>query len=791
MKKSFLTIAWRYFKKDRQFTILNLVGLSTGLACTLLIWLWVNSELKVDKYNEKDDQLYQVLANSQSNEGIKTGEYTAGLLAPSIKAGIPEIAYATSVLHASWFSQRGILSYNNKKIKADGDYVSSDYFDVMTCHFIRGDKKRLFADNLSVAISDELALKVFGSTDVIGKSFDFDQSEFGGTFLITGIFDKVPDGSTYRPDLLFNFALVLERRPNLLKFSNSDPHTYVILKPGTNAEVVSKKISDFLKTKVKQNPHQLFLAKFSERYLHGIYENGVQAGGRIIYVKLFSFIAIFILIIACINFMNLSTAKASRRMKEVGIRKVVGAGRGSLIMQYLSESLLMTFLSLIVAIALVYLALPVFNEITGKSLQIKLGWTGISAVLAVTLITGIAAGSYPALYLSGFNPLTVLKGKFDTSILQIIVRKGLVVFQFAISIIFIAAVLIVYRQLNFIQTKNLGYERENVIHFEIPLEFDSTKMAAAAGFVQRLQNIPGIVSTSSFAHNLTGDHGGISGFEWPGKDQGMDIDFANLEVGAHFLETAGIKIIDGRHFSADNNARNEIVFNETAIKMMGLKNPVGKTVRFWGMDKQIVGIAADFNFESLYEPLKPCFFQIYPVAPNIMVRLQKGAEQTTIPQIQKAFAGFAPNLDFDYRFLDEDYRALYVSEQRVSVLARYFSGLAILISCLGLFGLTAFTATRRQKEIGIRKVVGATVGQVSILLSKEFVRLVAIAMCIAFPLVIWIMSNWLNGFAYRIPLSADLFLITAVVTMLITLITISYHAIKAAIANPVISLRSE
>lgn len=791
MLKSFFTIAWRYFKKDRQFTILNLIGLGTGLASTLLIWLWVNSELNVDKYNEKDDHLYQVLTNSKSNDGIETGEYTAGLLAPAIKAEIPEIEFAASVLPASWFSNKGIFTYEKKSLKADGDYVSKDFFDVMTVRFLRGDKQRLFTDNLSAAISEDMAMKVYGTTDVIGKTFDWKNSEFGGRFLITGVFEKTPEGSTLRPDVLFNFALVLELRPNLLKFSNSDPHTYVILKPGTDLQQVNKKINDVLKTKDKETSHQLFLAKYSDRYLHGTYQNGVQSGGRITYVKLFSFIAVFILIIACINFMNLSTAKASRRMKEVGIRKVVGAGRGSLVIQYLSESLLMTFISLILAIGLVWLTLPVFNGITGKSLHISLGWKEISGIIAITIFTGIAAGSYPALYLSGFNPLTVLKGKFNTSIFQIMVRKGLVVFQFCISIIFIAAVLIVYRQLNFIQSKNLGYDRENVIHFEIPLEFDSTKMAAAAGFVQRLQNIPGVVSAASFAHNLTGDHGGISGFEWPGKDPGMDIDFANLEMGAHFLETAGIKIIDGRNFSEGINARNEIVFNETAIRMMGLKNPVGKTIRFWGMDKVIVGVAADFNFESLYEPLKPCFFQIYPVAPNIMVRLQKGAEHTAIPQIQKAFTAFAPDMDFDYRFLDEDYKALYISEQRVSILARYFSVLAILICCLGLFGLTAFTAARRQKEIGIRKVVGATVSQVSILLSREFFGPVLLSICIAFPFVIWIMSAWLNNFAYRISISADIFLLTALFAMAITVLTISYNAVKAAMANPAKVLRTE
>jgi ABC-type antimicrobial peptide transport system permease subunit len=577
----------------------------------------------------------------------------------------------------------------------------------------------------------------------------------------------------------------------LLHWGNSDPSTFIVVKKGTDIALLNNKIKDFVEKKDKNSGNTLFLSRFSDGYLYGKYENGVQAGGRIAYVKLFSIIAVFILIIACINFMNLSTARASRRLKEVGIKKVVGASRSALIFQYIGESVLMAFLSLILAVIFISLLLPVFNEITGKQLDLHFNANLILSILGITLLTGLIAGSYPAFYLSSFNPVTVLKGKLSTSFGELWVRKGLVIFQFTLSVIFIAAVLIVYKQLNYIQSKNLGYNRDNIIHFEIPLENDSLKLNAAATFINELNNIPGVINASSYYHNLTGEHGAISGFEWPGKNPNTDIEFSNLEVGYNFLETAGIKIKEGRNFSRTPNAHNEIIFNETAINEMGLKNPVGKMIKFWGMQRQIVGIAADFNFESLYQTVKPCFFQVYPAMPNVMVKIKAGTEKQTIHKIQQAFLAFVPGMAFDYRFLDEDYQALYNSEKRVGTLASYFAGLAIIISCLGLFGLAAFTAQRRQKEIGIRKVVGASVSNVAFLLSKEFLKLVLIAVLIAFPLVWWAMNNWLNDFAYRIHISADIFLITGVSAILITVLTISFQAIKAAVANPVKSLRAE
>jgi putative ABC transport system permease protein len=792
MFKNNLKIAWRNLLKDRQFTVLNLIGLSSGLACALFIWLWISDEINMDRYNEKNAALYQVMQNLKHDNQIETMSYTAGLLGNALAKEMPEVQYAATVVPPSWFSSKGIVSVGESRIKALEQFISKDFFQVFTCPFLLGDKNRLAIDKHSVAISESLAIKLFHTTqNALGKTIDWNQGEFSGPYLVTGIFKDNPPNLSDKFDLLFNFDLFVEKRPGMLQWGNSDPSTYVILKKGTNIQQFDQKIKDFVESKDKNSGKTLFIRKFSDGYLYAQYKDGLQAGGRIAYVKLFAIIGIFILVIACINFMNLSTAKASRRIKEVGIKKVVGASKGTLVFQYLGESVLMSFLALLVAAVLIIVLLPAFNSLTGKELSLSFSGSLVAAVLAITLATGLVAGSYPAFYLSGFRPVRVLKGALKTPIGELWIRKGLVVFQFALSVISIVGVLTIYRQMKYIQSKDLGYSRNNVIDFPIPLDMDSVHLSQAASFVNELKNIPGVVHVGSFYHNLNGDHGAIGGFQWPGKDPTVDITFANLEVGNGFLQTAGIKIKEGRNFSDNLNAKNEIVFNESAIKAMGLSDPIGKKIKFWGMEKVIVGVTEDFNFESLYQEVKPCFFQMFPVMPNILVRMKPGAERQTIAQIQKTYATFNEGLAFDFKFLDDEYQAMYISENRVAALSKYFAGLAILISCLGLFGLAAFTAQRRQKEIGIRKVVGASTTQVVVLLSRDFLKLIMVAVCVAFPLVWWVMNDWLNSFAYRIQIGAAVFFVAAASIALITLVTISFQSIKAALANPVRSLGSE
>lgn len=793
MFKNDLKIICRNLLKDRQLTLLNLAGLSTGLACALLIWLWISDEMNMDKYNEKDAQIYQVMTNQPAEDGIKTGEYTSGLLPAALRADIPEVEKATSVVPASWFSSKGIIAAGETRLKAGAQFISRDYFDIFSASFIEGDKNRIFQDKRSIAISDELAMKLFHtSQNIAGKTIQWSQGEFNGFYNIVALFKKNHVNQSDKYDLLFNFDLFVEKRPGMKGWDDSDPRTYVLLKRGTNIARFNSKISGFLKTKMRETKRTLFVRKFSDKYLYGQYTNGVQSGGRIAYVTLFSIIALFILLIACINFMNLSTARASRRMKEIGIKKVVGVRRRSLIVQYLGESVAMSFLSLFFAIVLIIFLLPVFNNITAKSLTLNFRSGLVTAVVSITLITGLAAGSYPAFYISSFNPVTVLKGKMKTSLGELWVRKGLVVFQFALSVIAIASVLVIYRQTAYIQSKDLGYNRDNIIDFPMPLQRDSGQLNASISFVDELKKIPGVVNAGSYYHNLTGRHGGISDIQWPGKDLSADdMTFANLQVGYGFLETVGIKMKEGHCFSNTPGSEKQIVFNEAAIKQMGLKDPVGKMISVGGEPKQIIGVAADFNFESLYSKVTPCIIQVEPIMPNVVVKIRAGAEKQSIEKIRQLYISFHKGLSFDYTFLDEEYQTLYAAENRVAMLSKYFAGIAIIISCLGLFGLATFTAQRRQKEISIRKIIGASVTSIAFMLSKDFLKLIAVAITIAFPLVWWTMNNWLDKFAYSIHIDASVFVLTGLSILLITTLTISSQAILAAVANPVKSLKTE
>lgn len=798
MLKNYFKIAWRNLIKDRLFTLLNLIGLSIGLACVLLIYLWVNDERSIDKFNEKDTQLFQVIKTSLNADGtFDTHETTPGLLAQSMALEIPEVEYAVSVV----IENTGILSAGEKFIKAKPQFVDKDFLNIFSYHLLLGEKTKALSDKHSVVLSEKLALKLFNTTNnIIGKVliWDGEEESLDGSYIVTGIFKTPPVNTSMQFDILFNYSLYYDTykdKYGLVNWYSNNPQTFLILKKGTDIKQFNDKIRDFAKAKFKAahgsvNQYEgiIFVQRYSEKYLYNRYENGVQAGGRIEYVRLFSIVAIFILVIACINFMNLATARASRRIKEVGIKKVIGARRRTLILQYMGESMLMTLLSLIGAILIVLLVFPLFKEITGKDLYLYFDTTLLLAVLTITLVTGFLAGSYPALYLSGFRPAMVLKGKFNTSAGESWIRKGLVVFQFAISVILIISVLVVYKQMELIQTKNLGYNKDNIIQFA-----NEGKLRQDLGaFLSETKKILGVVNASSMNGDMVGNHSGGGGISWPGQLPGQGIEFDGVDVDYDLMGTLDLKIAEGRSFSKQFGSEDDkVLFNEAAIAAMGLKNPVGQTVTMWGAKKQIIGVVKNFHFESLYKKVGPFFFRFQQNNSNVLVKIKAGKEKETIARLEKFYKDYNLGLPFEYKFLDEDYRRLYASEQRVSVLSRYFAGIAIIISCLGLFGLAAFTAQKRQKEIGIRKVVGASVSNIAAMLSKDFLKLVLIAVIIAFPVAWWAMNEWLNDFAYRINISATVFLIAGGAIILITLLTISFQSLKAAIANPVKSLRTE
>ncbi|MGB3781028.1 MAG: ABC transporter permease [Tunicatimonas sp.] len=703
-RHTFLLI-YRNFRRFRSTFYINLIGLSSGLACALLIFLWVNDELSVDKFHERDAQLYQVMENQNQADGITTQGGTPGLLAESLAEDMPEVEYAAAVAPAEWFGDI-TLSVGEKNVKALGQFAGRDFFTMFSYNLVQGEESQVLADKNAIVISESLAQRLFGTTEgVIGKTLDWHILQFSQPVIVSGIFSDIPTNSTMQLDFVLSFEAFKELNPGVLSWGNNGPHTFVVLREDTDVATFDEKIEHYLNGKYEEDDYRtLFTQPYSDGYLYGTYENGVQAGGRIEYVRLFSIIALFILVIACINFMNLSTAKASRRVKEVGIKKAVGASRATLITQYLSESFLMAFLSLLTAIVLVGLLLPQFNSITGKQLSLEFTAPLALSFLGITLLTGLLAGSYPALYLSGFNPVAVLKGRLNSSGGELWARKGLVVFQFALSVILIVSVWVVYRQIEFVQNRSLGFEKEHLI--SVPLE--GRAAVNVSTFLEELKRVPGVMSAASVQQSLIGNLSSTVGLDWEGKDPDKVVQFQNFSVSHDLIETIGLDMADGRSFSRDfRTDTSAIILNETAIQLMGIDQPIGATVNLWGEDRQIIGVVKDFHYESLHESVKPVFFKLSNSGMmTTIARLEAGKERETLAQLQNFYRTFNPGYSFDYQFVDADYQALYAAEQRVSTLSKYFAGLAILISCLGLFGLAAFTAERRLKEIGIRKIRG-------------------------------------------------------------------------------------
>lgn len=782
-----ILISYRSFLRYKSSFLINLIGLSSGLACTLFIYLWVNDELQMDRFHENDDRLYQVLEHRQQADRIWTAESTPGPLAEALASEMP--AVEKSLIVGRMFNTTFSLLGNN--IRADGKFVGKEFLSMFSFKLLQGDKNTALNEKTSVVITEALAQRLFGTTEnVVGKTVELNHKS---QFIVTGLLQNLPARSSQQFEFLLPIEKFMEDRPGMLSWANTGPYTYLLLKPGTDVQAFNRQIADYIKRKTEGSVtyRTPFIAHYPSLYLYGKYESGIQNGGRITYVKLFSIIAIFIVVIACINFMNLATARASRRLKEVGIKKAIGAGRRSLVYQHLSEAILLSFLSLVIALGLVAVFLPQFNDITGKQLSLQLDLSFMLALISATAVTGMLAGSYPALYLSGFNPSAILKGKFSSAAGEVWARKGLVIFQFALSVIFIVSVVVVYKQIEFIQSKSLGYNKDNIIYFEREGRTDNANNLES--FLAGVRNIPGVAGTSTTQHNMTGHNSGTHGVEWEGKDPDNKTEFENITLGYDMMEILGITITQGRAFSRNFPADTaRIIFNEAAIAFMGLKDPVGKVVKLWGETMEIVGVAGDFNFESLHETIRPVFFRLKPNATYlIMAKLEAGKEKEALARLESFYEKYNPGFTFDYRFLDAEYQAQYAAEQRVASLSRYFACLAILISCLGLFGLAAFTAERRQKEIGIRKALGAGELGIIFLLSGEFTRIVFVAIVIALPASYLLSIYWLQNFAYRITLEWWYFLFAGFMALAVAALTVATQAVKAASRNPTQTLKAE
>ena len=790
MFKNYFKTTWRNLFRNKAFSLINIMGLALGLACSLLIMLWVNDEYKVDAFHKNKTHLYSVFERRYHDGQINAGYATQGLMPDEMKRVFPEVQYATG---NAW-SHVSTFEANNKIIKEDGNFAGQDFFKMFSYPLLQGDAITALQTPLDIAISRKMAEDFFGSAaEAIGKTIRYQNKK---DLKITAVFDNVPQNSSAKFDYLINWQTFLENNGWAKSWDNNGPPTHIMLRKGTDINAFEKKIAKFLDNyNKKQSPHsyvRLGIQRFGDVYLHSNFDqNGEISGGRIEYVRIFSIVAIFILLIACINFMNLTTTKSIKRAKEIGVRKVMGAVRFALIKQFISEALLIVSIAMLISLVVVTLVLPQFNQFTGKQIQIPFDngtfWLSLTGLL---LVTGFISGSYPALYLSSFRPVRVLKGlpKFSSSALWF--RKGLVVFQFTLSIILIIVTIVVSKQVKYIQTTNLGYDKENLVY--ISLEGDLA--AKYKLFKSQGLQMPGIQNVTKITDGPTRINNGTTGVQWNGKDPNLKIDFAHAAIGYDFIKTMHLQLAQGRDFSEDFATDSAgYIINETALRIIGYQDPIGKPFTQWGMKGTIIGVVKDFHFNSLHTQINPLILRLGEKtgSGSALIRTEPGKTKEALASLEGICKELNPQFPFTYKFSDEEYQKLYTSEQVVSKLANYFAVLAISISCLGLLGLVMFAAEQRTKEFGIRKVLGARPATLFKLLSKEFLLLVLIAMVIASPLAWIAMDNWLQDYVYRIHVSWWMFAVAGVLVVLIALITVSFQAIKAAIANPVKSLRTE
>jgi len=747
--------------------------------------------MSMDKFHTNN--IYQAMENQRTSDGINTIDGTSGPLAEALVKEMPEVESAVTVSPDFWLAKSKVTINGKPALKAGGRFAGADFFKVFSFPLVTGNPDKVLKEKNTIVISESLARKLFQTTDVVGKEMAWSNIEVNteNHVLISGVFKDLPATSSTQFDFLVSLDAIMSPGSNFTNWRNVGPNTFVTLKKDADPKLFNTKIRDFIKHHEKDEKNrELFIRPYADSYLYSNYQNGVLTGGRIDYIKLFSLIAVFILVIACINFMNLSTAKASRRLKEVGIKKVMGAQRGTLILQYMAESMLLTFMALFISLLVVELLLPQFNQIIGKQVALHYDTTLILALLGITVFTGLISGSYPALYLSGMKPSAALKGKLNLSSSALWTRQGLVVFQFTLSVVLIVAVFVIYKQIEYVQTSNPGFKKDNVLYFET-----EGKLKNKADFsIEKIKEMPGVLNASSISRELLGDLNYTFGvFSWEGRDPKENIKFQNGDVNAGFIETVGMEMAAGRSFSKKFGSDTaKIMINEAGIKAMRLKNPVGKTFNLWGSDFEIIGVIKDFHFESMHQPVRPMYLRYKPEHTNrIMVKVAHGQEKAVIEELKKFNATYNPGFTLDFKFLDQDFQAQYVSENRVALLSRYFAILAVVISCLGLFGLATFTAERRLKEIGIRKILGASNSNVIYTLSRDFTKPVIAAILIALPLSYVLTQYWLNTFAYRIDLKLWFFVGAGFTALVISLVTVFYQALRAARMSPITAIKED
>lgn len=805
MFKNYLKIAYRNLLKKKVYSFINILGLGIGMACCVLIFMFVQDELSYDQYHVNKDRIYRVIdGESDGSENQDYSNYWVwgnAPVGPALQLDFPEIEKVVQ------FSGRADILFTVGDVTQQEEgvlFMDSTVFDVFSWKMLEGDPKKALVAPYSIVLTESTAKKYFGNQSALGKTIkgsDVAGRANGGDYTVTGVMEDLPSNSHFKFNVLLSRITNIQSRPEVFdSWGYVDTYTYFLVNDQFDQAAFESKIPEFIQRRVGDEQggnYDIAIESLNDVYLHSV--AGRQPGelGSLTNIYVFSVIGLFILAIAIINFMNLSTARSLERAKEVGIRKSIGADRTSLVYQFLGESLIIVLLSAAVAVVLMALALPMMNELTGKIFVLEriLNWQTLPFIASLIVLVGLLAGSYPALVLSSFRPVSILKGINKSDQRGVNLRKGLVVFQFSLSIALMAGTIIVYNQMSLLLNKDMGFDKEQMVIADF--NYDGSVTNVSSSLKNELESKSDILSVA-FSRSVPGSHYPNAGTTIEGSDgeminKGQPI----FEVGIDFIDHFGLELVAGRSYSRDypSDSTSAMVLNESAARQYGYSNPeeiIGKKFEQWGRAGEVIGVVKDFNYTSLHENVEPLTLPFSAYASRYMsVKVTTENLPQTLAEIERVWNELVPQRPFIYSFLDEDFNTQYESDFRFRKIFTTFSILAILIACLGLLGLATYTAEQRTKEIGIRKVLGADVGSIVGLLSKDFIKLVLIAILVATPLAWFAMNKWLENFAYKAPLHWWVFLIAGVLAVIVALVTISFQAIKAGMMNPVESLRSE
>ncbi|OOG76363.1 ABC transporter permease [Algoriphagus sp. A40] len=786
MWKNYFKIAWRNIIRSKGYAFINIGGLSIGMASAILILLWVQNEVSMDREHPKTDRIYRMYNRDTFSGELWVWGTTPKILGPTLEKDYPEVEEAVRANHANF-----LMTVGDKKMNESGVFIDPEFLDVLDLPTLQGDRSTALDDPYNMVVTADFARKIFGTENAVGETVKLDSADI---FTVTAVLENLPNNTRFKADYFLPWAYMKKLDWDDEWWGNNSIDTYILLGENASHEEFNRKVKNVTREHTNgETTSEVFSYPLSQVHLYGKSENGQLVGGRIVTVRMFGFIAVFILVIACINFMNLSTARSEKRAKEVGLRKVVGARKTSLIAQFIGESTLIAFIAGLLALLFVQLTLPSFNTLVDKQLFLPFSdfvfWLQL---LGFILFTGLLAGSYPAFFLSAFTPVHVLKGTFRAATSAVNPRKILVVLQFSFAIVLIVSTIIIQRQISHAQNRELGYNKENLIY--LFLQGDVEKHYSA--IKQSLLGSGSVQAITKSMSPITQRYSDGWGYSWPGSTpEDEKLDFIRFSTDTDFMKVMGTELVDGRdidieQFPSDSTA---ILLNETAVRKMRLENPVGQIVSE-GEDKYtVVGVIKDFIFESPYDPVNPLMV-FGPSSWYSVVHMRLNPDRPmaeNIAAIQGIFEDYNPNFPFEYNFVDEQYARKFNDTRRTASLSILFTMLTIVISCLGLFGLSTYMAANRIKEIGVRKVLGASVASISVLLSRDFLKLVGIAFLLSVPVAWFVMDKWLEDFDYSVGIEWWVFVATGTVTMLIALFTVGFQSIKAALTNPATTLKNE